>query len=76
MYSISVIRCIYSGATTISQFPSIDVRYMISPQEAAELRRILEEERNEAMNVNDVLALFAIGGLLFILTGFLLGYQR
>jgi len=49
---------------------------MISPQEAAELRRILEEERNEAMNVNDVLALFAIGGLLFILTGFLLGYQR
>lgn len=32
------------------------------PQEADELRQILEE-KNKAIDVNDVLALFAIGGL-------------
>ncbi|HZC20103.1 MAG TPA: hypothetical protein VE223_00510 [Nitrososphaeraceae archaeon] len=48
---------------------------MITPQDADELRQILEE-KNKAIDVNDVLALFAIGGLLLILAGFVLGNNR
>ena len=48
----------------------------IRPEEAQELRMMLEEERNQAMDVNDVLALFAIAGLLLILAGLLLDNRR
>ena len=44
---------------------------MITREEAEELKRILEKEKEKAVSLNDMLALFAIGVLLISVVGFL-----
>jgi uncharacterized membrane protein len=43
----------------------------INRQEAEELRQILEYEQEQAINLKDLLAIFAIAALLFAVTSFL-----
>jgi hypothetical protein len=43
----------------------------ISEAEANELMRILEYEKKQAISLNDILAVFAIAGLLYLLINFL-----
>jgi uncharacterized membrane protein len=43
----------------------------INRQEAEELKQILEYEKEQAINLNDILAIFAIAALLFAVASFL-----
>jgi uncharacterized membrane protein len=48
----------------------------INRQEAEELRQILEYEQEQAINLKDLLAIFAIAALLFAVTSFLSDDQK
>ena len=43
----------------------------INRQEAEELKQILEYEKEQAINLNDILAIFAIAALLFAVASFI-----
>lgn len=48
----------------------------INPYEAEELKRILEIEKEQATALNDLIAIFAIAGLLYILYDFISSNER
>jgi hypothetical protein len=48
----------------------------INPYEAEELKRILEIEKEQATALNDLIAIFAIAGLLYILYEFISSNER